>query len=367
MRTAEIVAEAAEAIHFALLKGLIHRDLKPSNIMFGRDGRARIVDFGLALPEDQQRDRAGEFAGTLPYMSPEQVRRETHLLDGRTDIWSLGIILYQMLTGRRPFSGNQQQMSAEILKRDPKPPRQVVQDVSKDLEEVCLKCLAKSATGRWATAQDISDALKSWLKTRRCAATSLAAPQPPTLQSAQPRRWMPVTVAVLCASALLGWVVLKLITHPDSSIAGITTPSSRERPDFSKSVAELTPAPPLDDSPLKVWTHLISEQRKPEEYLSSMDKAFYSYNLERDRKVVRLQSNHPSLVKLGETKAKHFRLRATFVETAGADNASGFFWGTQVVRRPRQESDPPGKYQVKVCSFYQISFRARSQPDKPVA
>jgi serine/threonine protein kinase len=137
----ELVESLAEAIHFAHLHGFVHRDLKPSNVMFGRDGRPRIVDFGLAISDEKQLSHAGESAGTLPYMSPEQVRGDTHHLDGRTDIWSLGVILYQLLVGRRPFSGSKVQIADQIQQREAKPLRQIKDDVPVELEAICLRCL----------------------------------------------------------------------------------------------------------------------------------------------------------------------------------------------------------------------------------
>ena len=121
-----MAATIGEALHAAHRKGLVHRDVKPGNILIDRDDRAFLADFGLALHESSQSGRAGELAGTLVYMSPEQVRGEVHRLDGRSDIWSLGVILYELLVGRRPSAGTtQQDLFDEIEHRDPKPPRQV--------------------------------------------------------------------------------------------------------------------------------------------------------------------------------------------------------------------------------------------------
>jgi hypothetical protein len=97
-----------------------------------------------------------------------------------------------------------------------------------------------------------------------------------------------------------------------------------------------------------------------------MDMAFYNYSLYREKKTLRLQSNHPSLVKLGETKAKSFRLRASFVETAGVDGPSGFFWGTRVRRYPSPTSNPPGKFQEDEWESFQITFRAIDQPGRSI-
>ncbi len=159
-----LVAEAAEAMAYTHGKDFVHRDLKPSNILVDGDGRARVTDFGLALDENQLRDRAGEVSGSPAYMSPEQVRGEANRLDGRTDIWSLGVILYELLTGRRPFYGRHQpEYFDEILNREPKPMRQLNAAIPRPLDDIVLKCLAKSVRERHATAGDLAADLRAWL------------------------------------------------------------------------------------------------------------------------------------------------------------------------------------------------------------
>jgi len=152
-----LMARVADAAHYAHKHGLVHRDLKPSNILVDSEGNPRVADFGLAVHEDIQRLRWGEVAGTLPYMAPEQVRGETHRLDGRTDVWALGVILYRILTGRKPFSGATNELMDEIRYRDPKPPRQINDAVPKELERICLKCLSKRMTDRYNSALDLAD------------------------------------------------------------------------------------------------------------------------------------------------------------------------------------------------------------------
>ena len=160
-----LIAEVADTINFVHRHDYYHRDLKPENIIVGHDGRPRILDFGLAIQESTRRDRSGEVVGTVHYMSPEQILGENHRLDGRTDIWALGVILYRALTGRRPFDGNTpDQLEAEILNPHPRPPRQIVEhDVSRELEDICLKALSRHPGDRFATAQDMADDLRQAL------------------------------------------------------------------------------------------------------------------------------------------------------------------------------------------------------------
>ncbi|MBI2481517.1 MAG: serine/threonine protein kinase, partial [Planctomycetia bacterium] len=123
LQTAELVAQVANAIHYAHGQGIVHRDLKPSNILIDRQGAVRVADFGIAISEEAQINHPGDFAGTLSYMPPEQMRGETAFLDGRADIWNIGVILYQLLTGRLPFAAKDRQQIAVAIAHAPKPPR----------------------------------------------------------------------------------------------------------------------------------------------------------------------------------------------------------------------------------------------------
>ena len=158
--------EIATAIGYVHQQGFYHRDLKPGNILIDNEGHAHVADFGLAVHEDALRVLKGKAAGTPQYMSPEQVRGETHWIDGRTDIWALGVILYELLSGHRPFTAaDRLELFEEIQERDPKSPRMKNPAIPKELERICLKCLAKRRTHRYANASDLLEDLQAFLAT----------------------------------------------------------------------------------------------------------------------------------------------------------------------------------------------------------
>src|SRR5262249_26881108 len=138
-RLIPIVTLVAETLHYAHThrSHLVHRDLKPSNILLDPQGEPRICDFGLAVNEEVQRLRRGEVAGPPPYRGPEEARGEAHRLDGRTDIWALGVILYRGLTGKLPFPGDDyRQIFEEILHRHPRPLREHDPGIDPELERI---------------------------------------------------------------------------------------------------------------------------------------------------------------------------------------------------------------------------------------
>src|SRR5262245_60029076 len=159
---ARIVAAVADALAHAHARLIIHRDIKPANILLTAEGAPVLVDFGLALGEDQAGGpEKGTVSGTPKYMSPEQAAGAAHRIDGRTDVYSLGVVLYEMLTGRVPFRATDPvELLRQVRDDEPQPPRQLVGDIPPELERACLKALAKWQQDRYTTAEDFAEDLR---------------------------------------------------------------------------------------------------------------------------------------------------------------------------------------------------------------
>ena len=166
---ARIIAEVAEALDYAHQQGVIHRDIKPSNLLASKDGRLSVNDFGLArMLEQPGMTMTGEFVGSPLYMSPEQITAGRVPVDHRTDIYSLGATLYETLTLTPPYRGERRdQILAQILHKDPLPPRRLNRKIPVDLETICLKAMEKDPDRRYQTAGQFAEDLRRYVNRNR--------------------------------------------------------------------------------------------------------------------------------------------------------------------------------------------------------
>jgi len=227
---AERLALLARAVEFAHKSGVVHRDLKPSNVLLARDGTPKIADFGLARRVGEGTTAAtGGALGTPSYMAPEQVRGLAQARGPAVDVYALGAILYEMLTGRPPFrSDSALATQVQVLTADPVPPARLVARVPRDLETICLTCLHKDPARRYATASALADDLARFRRGEPITARPVGALERAT-------RW----VRRNPSRAALVVTALALVTLASAAGAREWTLAARERADVERWSARL--------------------------------------------------------------------------------------------------------------------------------
>ena len=218
-QAAELIAKVARTVHYAHEHGILHRDIKPGNILLDRKGEPHLTDFGLArlVESESSVTQTLDVLGTPSYMAPEQAVGNNAAISSLTDVYGLGAVLYQLLTGQPPFAGGTTYETIKLLlDTEPKPPRLLNPKIDRDLSTICLKCLEKDSKRRYSSALALAEDLERWLKHEPIDARR-------TGIFARGRKWVQrnPTSALLAASlmalaAAAGWIAWKseFIRHP---------------------------------------------------------------------------------------------------------------------------------------------------------
>src|SRR5438132_1603602 len=212
-RAAELIAKVARIVHYAHEHHILHRDIKPGNILLDQEGEPHLTDFGLArlIETESTVTRTIEVLGTPSYMAPEQAVGNNAQLTAATDVYGLGAVFYQLLTGHPPFAGGTAYETIRlVLESEPRPPRQWNPKIDRDLSTICLKCLEKDPKRRYSSALALAEDLERWLKHEPILARR-------TGFIARGKKWLqrnPTTSAVVTLSLALiaaaGWIVWKI-------------------------------------------------------------------------------------------------------------------------------------------------------------
>jgi serine/threonine protein kinase len=292
---ADLVRQLALAVQHAHDNQVLHRDLKPANVLLTAAGTPKVSDFGLAklLDADEVLTQTGALVGTPPYMAPEQAEGRQEDLKAQTDVWALGVIFYECLTGKRPFKGeNKRETLEQVKKRSPVSPRRLRTEIPVELEAICLKCLQKRPGQRYATAGQLAADLQTWLDGK-------ALPVPPR----QRGRRLAAVAVVLFVGLLAGGVLLLPRSRPVADLSGDS--SSQPEPG--------------------VWQPLLT--REPTVLLwPEQGKSTRLYQPASQELV--LSCPDEGLLALGRTTASRYRLAVTIEQHPWAGNI-GLFFGFQ--------------------------------------
>lgn len=328
----EIVAQLAETLQRLHLRNFVHRDIKPANILFDQFGQAFVCDLGLAIDEHEVvKQHAGHY-GTVKYMSPEQAAGRPDLVDARSDQFSLGVVLYEMLTRRLPFvEGEAKQYLQQIVERPARPLRTIDESISPALERICLTALEKNVSDRFTTISDFAVALRTWLADEQGKDT------PNQEKSLTPKRVLSDARFILRSPWLwlggIGLALALLLASGNLSLPGVATPQDPREgvPIIEPVVSSLasttgadTPFQAIADRDL-VAGRQYSLLRQPPQPLFGRKADGIHFDLERES--LHIAAFNANVLELATTSRQHYTVRIDVRQTAGWQGLAGLIWG----------------------------------------
>jgi serine/threonine protein kinase len=339
--------QVAETLEYAHKKGIVHRDVKPSNIIVQTDGQIKITDFGIAHIEDPSasvQTQAGEILGTPAYMSPEQV--VSRPVDGRSDLFSLGIILYELSTGRRPFGGDSlASVFNAITQETPSPPSKVNPALSASLSQIIMKCLRKIPDERFESGMTLAEALKGILREKE-----LGAGKAPTSEK-KPRRafYLALIVVALIAVGGLSYHLLTPKPKPPPFSGEVSKIPSvvDKRVEPSPITEEKGPSVPGGEKVSSATEEKPKPRALPEERVKPpplvTKKVDSAPKIEKKPKASAIPEKAAALPPVQE------KIKRTFLKVESApDGAQVFVDGTFIGKAPIRTGLPVGKHEVRL-------------------
>ncbi|HSG73080.1 MAG TPA: serine/threonine-protein kinase [Planctomycetaceae bacterium] len=319
--SAELVARVAETLKRAHKLKLVHRDIKPANILLDADGEPYLADFGLAITDAEQLTEGRSIVGTFAYMSPEQASGESHRVDGRADIFALGVLLYRLLTGELPIrSQNSAQYIDHILHQKPRPPRQIDETIPAELERICLKCLKKEMEERYSSAGELARDLQFWRQTKR--------------------RTRGIQIAAFVAVGLAAVIALRP-TPESQERKAVGTSELNDSDEGSGTIWSPGESPIPDNNP-----DLLG--REPAEILFNHDRATSGWDWNPVQHQLQIRSANHAILSCGERNISDGTISVRF-ETQTKNSLLGVVWGY----RNEADLDGPTKYRAR-CVFIEV-------------
>jgi formylglycine-generating enzyme required for sulfatase activity len=265
---AAMVAKLAEGMAAAHQKGVVHRDLKPANVLLTEAGEPKITDFGLAKTEQSDVTATGAVMGTPSYMSPEQAEGKTREVGTPTDVYALGAILYQLTTDRPPFKGNTVMATIQqVITQEPVRPRAVDARIPRDLETICLKCLAKDQKKRYATAAELAAELHAFLEGRPITARPVGLLERSWKWAKRNPAWTAGIAAglLLLAVATVTGFAIRNATHAAGLVQAILNANTTEAPAIIENMAAYRQ---WTDPLLRAENHNAADGSRPKLHIS---------------------------------------------------------------------------------------------------